>query len=292
MIQYQVPGTWESCFLDGRLPRLSRVCHIDGDNGWLPRAMHLHGDGAELVYIMDGHGIHMIGDNVYHTGPGDVLIYNVGVPHDERPQGGPLRYFCCGITSLRLKGLAENCIFPPDVEPVLHMGEDGEGVGTLFSMLQETVGQGGQYASEQARFLMISLLLRVLEYAKGHAEPRAAAPYTLGQRIKQYIDENYLQNLTLTSISEHLGISPYYLGRLFKEKTGYSPMQYIINRRMGEAQTLLITTQDSVTRIAERVGYDNPNYFNLLFKKNIGLTPGQYRRVVCAQEERLAKYTK
>lgn len=282
MIQYQIPNVWDSCFLDGRLPRLTRVCHIAGENGWLPRAMHLHTDCAELVYIVEGHGTHMIGDDVYETGPGDVLIYNVGVPHDERPRGDqPLQYFSCGITGLRLKGQPENCIFPAEVEPVLPMGEQGAPVGALFAMLREAITDNSAHTLEQARFLMISLLLLVLGYAKTNAVPRAAEAYTLGQRIKQYIDQNYLQNLTLTTISAHLGISPYYLGRLFKEKTGYSPMQYIINRRMGEAQTLLISTQDSVTHIAERVGYDNPNYFNLLFKKNIGVTPGQYRRVVC-----------
>lgn len=47
-------------------------------------------------------------------------------------------------------------------------------------------------------------------------------------------------------------------------------MQYLLRRRIGEAQTLLITTDLSITRIAERVGYDTQSYFNLQFTKNVG----------------------
>lgn len=281
MTQYPLPGSYENSFLDGRIPRLLNFFNIEHENGWLPRAMHAHMDSAELVYIVEGHGVHMIGDSVYQTGPGDVLIFNAETPHDERPkEEEPLRFYCCAITNLRLRGLRENCILPAVIEPVLHMATEKERVEELFGMLHNTLRRGSPKAYEQGRFLMISLLLEVLEYARDHAVSRAYEDRTLGQRIKQYIDENYLKNLTLTSISEYLGVSPYYLARLFKERTGYSPMQYIINRRMGEAQTLLITTEDSVTRIAERVGYDNPNYFNLLFKKNIGVTPGHYRKII------------
>lgn len=52
-------------------------------------------------------------------------------------------------------------------------------------------------------------------------------------------------------------------------------MQYLLRRRIGEAQTLLITTELSVTRIAEMVGYDSSSYFNLQFTKNVGMPPEQ-----------------
>ncbi|MGE4549278.1 MAG: AraC family transcriptional regulator [Intestinibacillus sp.] len=286
MTPFRSSSTRESSFLDGRMPRLLNFFNIEHENGWLPRAMHAHDGRAELVYIAEGHGIHRIGDSTYHTGPGDVLIFNAETPHDERPKGEePLRFYSCAITNLRLRGLRENWILPAALEPVLHMGAEKGRVEELFGMLHNTLRRGGPRAYEQGRFLMISLLLEVLEYAQEHAVPRVDGEITLGQRIKQYIDENYLKNLTLTSISEYLGISPYYLSRLLKERTGYSPMQYIINRRMGEAQNLLIDTDDSITRVAERVGYDNPNYFNLLFKKNIGVTPGQYRKIIDTHEK-------
>ena len=55
-------------------------------------------------------------------------------------------------------------------------------------------------------------------------------------------------------------------------------MQYIIRRRIGEAQNLLITTRRSITDIALSCGYNNSNYFQSVFKRLVGMTPGQYRR--------------
>lgn len=279
-MEYHIPRYIESCFLDGRVPRLVRFCCIDGEYATIPRAMHVHGDSAEITFIAAGRGSHIIGDHILNTKPGDILIYNAGIPHEERPIGGePLHMYVCSITNLRLKGLPENFILPSDFDPILHMsGKDGR-IRHLFGMLHATMEQEGPYVFEQARFLMVCILLEVLEHARVGAVKSKQDPQALGLRIKQYIDNKYLESLTLQSMAEELGISPYYLGRLFKEKTGYSPMQYVITRRMGDAQSLLILTDDPVSTVAERVGYENPNYFNLLFKKNIGVTPGQYRKI-------------
>ena len=100
----------------------------------------------------------------------------------------------------------------------------------------------------------------------------------MGQRIKEYIDKNYAEPITLQSMGEALNISPYYLSHVFKEMSGYSPMQYLLRRRIGEAQTLLISTDLPVTTIAGMVGYDTQSYFNLQFSKNVGMPPKKYRQ--------------
>ena len=75
-----------------------------------------------------------------------------------------------------------------------------------------------------------------------------------------------------------LHVSPYYLAHVCKEATGYSPLQYVLRRRIGEAQTLLITTDLPVTRIAAQVGYDNPSHFNAQFSKAVGMSPRTFRK--------------
>ena len=88
-------------------------------------------------------------------------------------------------------------------------------------------------------------------------------------------------------MGEALHISPYYLSHVFKQMSGYSPVQYLLRRRIGEAQTLLITTDLSITRIAELVGYDTQSYFNLQFTKNVGMSPGKFRQnYIVAKKEK------
>jgi AraC-like DNA-binding protein len=69
--------------------------------------------------------------------------------------------------------------------------------------------------------------------------------------------------------------------------SGYSPMQYLLRRRVGEAQTLLITTDLPIAEIAGRVGYDTQSYFNLQFTRHVGMPPKRYRQnyIVKAKNE-------
>lgn len=281
LIQFTAPQTMESCFLDGRLPRLRHFAVVEGEAGALMRAMHAHEDYAELVIICEGYSLHMIGDGVYHTGPGDVLFYDANVPHYEQPvRGSGLRYYCLGITGLRLSGRRENAIIGETLRPVMPIGASYARIEGLCRMLYEEVNRDRPLTGDICRFLMLTILLDVLEIARTAAMPNEVDGNALGLRIKRYIDAHYREGLTLERISEALGVSPFYLARLFKETTGFSPMQYIINRRIGEAQSLLISTSESIIRVAEKVGYENSNYFSLLFKKNMGMTASEYRRNV------------
>ena len=96
-------------------------------------------------------------------------------------------------------------------------------------------------------------------------------------QVKNYIDTHFDEQFTLQDISNAIQVSPYHLAHMFKETTGYSPMQYTVRRRLGEAQSLLISTGMSVTEIAISVGFGNPCHFNTMFSKYIGMSPSRYR---------------
>lgn len=282
MIQHFVQEQPQDSF--EQLPKLVHVCCVERDNSRIPRAMHNHENRAEFVYIVEGIGNHIIGNRQYETHAGDLLIFNSGVPHEERAaQESNLHYFTCGITNLKLKGLEPNFLTSEQIIPVIRAGEYGERIQTLFTLLNNEVFSGDSMAGETARYLMIALLTLVLRAVKESGKVHSNVRMELGTRIKQYVDQHYLDPVSMSDLSEALGISQFYLSRVFKERTGYSPMQYIINRRIGRAQSLLISTDLSVTKIAEQCGYDNPNYFNLLFKKTIGMAPGAYRKAVMGE---------
>jgi transcriptional regulator GlxA family with amidase domain len=78
--------------------------------------------------------------------------------------------------------------------------------------------------------------------------------------------------------------------RSFRNATGTSPMQYILQTRIRNAQTLLETTDDSISNIASIVGYDNPMYFSRLFSKAKGVSPTGYRKIY--REKYLAEIDK
>jgi len=97
--------------------------------------------------------------------------------------------------------------------------------------------------------------------------------------IEKYIYEHYDEDISLSKICDELGYSMTYISRLFKQKTSYTFIQYLQSTRMQMACHLFTNYKNlTVYEVAEKVGYTDLKYFNLVFKKYIGVTPYKYRR--------------
>ncbi|MFZ5967544.1 MAG: AraC family transcriptional regulator [Bacillota bacterium] len=279
MIQCFVKNGYVPIFENNTFPKLLHVCKAEKDDNIFPRIIHQHDDMVEIVFIKEGFGTHTIENKKYETKKGDILIYNKGVLHEERSNPeATISTYVCGFSNLKLSGLEENLLIPNNIEPVIKSGDYFHTIESIFEIMYSEILSGKKGVEETCNYLLLALIkiiLRLVDISQNEAEEEE---FEIGERIKQYIDDNFLKNLSIKSLSEALGISQYYLIRSFKKKTGYSPMQYIINRKMGEAQNLLINTNYSVKQIASMIGYDNPNYFNMLFTKIIGMSPGKYRK--------------
>ncbi|AJS60328.1 helix-turn-helix domain-containing protein [Paenibacillus sp. IHBB 10380] len=104
--------------------------------------------------------------------------------------------------------------------------------------------------------------------------------HSLMDQVIAYINSHYMDhNLSLETISFEFAISPSHVSRSFKEKMGLNFIPYIWQKRMEEVMHQLKTTNDPLKDIIMRVGYlDTPNFIRK-FKKETGLTPGQYRKL-------------
>lgn len=98
------------------------------------------------------------------------------------------------------------------------------------------------------------------------------------ERATHYFNENYNKPINIDEYAESRHISTCWFIRSFKQILKVTPMQYILSLRMANAQSLLETTEDSISEIAEAVGYDNPLYFSRIFRKNVGVSPSEYRK--------------
>ncbi|MFL2129282.1 MAG: helix-turn-helix domain-containing protein [Ruoffia tabacinasalis] len=98
------------------------------------------------------------------------------------------------------------------------------------------------------------------------------------ERIQQYIRKNYSQKISLDDLSNHVGINKYYLIRLFKQKTGLSPIDYLIHVRLAEAEKLLATSNITISKISDMVGFHSPSHFSKTFKESNHCTPSAFRK--------------
>jgi AraC-like DNA-binding protein len=96
--------------------------------------------------------------------------------------------------------------------------------------------------------------------------------------IKTYLEEHYQEKITLEQLSAEFYINKFYLSRIFKNQFGTTVLSYLEQIRITHAKQLLRFSDMTVEEIGHKIGIDEPGYFNRVFKKLEGITPGEYRK--------------
>ncbi|CAK4854427.1 unnamed protein product [Aphanomyces euteiches] len=104
------------------------------------------------------------------------------------------------------------------------------------------------------------------------------------QRIKAYIEMNYAENISLKTIANEFYMNPVYLGQLFKKKYGVYFNEFLLSIRIVEAKKLLRQTDMRIYEVAEKVGFNNADYFVTQFEKVKQMTPSEYRNKLVANK--------
>jgi len=98
------------------------------------------------------------------------------------------------------------------------------------------------------------------------------------EKIKRYMDEHYMDEITLDQLSEMAYLSKYHFTRTFTSYTGTSPYQYLTALRLNHARHLLLLTTISIEEISFQTGFKNSKNFIRAFKQATGTTPEKYRQ--------------
>ena len=96
-------------------------------------------------------------------------------------------------------------------------------------------------------------------------------------KILDYINQYLIEGITLEKLEKELNLSRYYICHVFKDKTGFTVIEYMLNRKIAEAKRLLLNTNRTITEIAHYLSFCDAPYFSRTFKKIVGLSPQSYR---------------
>jgi AraC family transcriptional regulator len=152
-------------------------------------------------------------------------------------------------------------------DPVLQ-----EVTSSLFEALR--AGAPDLYAETVAGFLMAHVLLRY----PGFVPPKTESPacHRL-RRVDEFMHDHLDEPLSLEDIAREVGLSRFHTLRLFKSAFGETPVRRLTRLRMERAKTCLTTSDEPVTEIAFRCGYENPAHFASAFRRWTGASPTEYR---------------
>lgn len=137
------------------------------------------------------------------------------------------------------------------------------------------------YKLEIIRSYLYIILLNVKHFFLEHRQDDENKTHNHDQRIndfKNLIDKHYSGHLNVQQYSEKLNLSPNYLNALCKKETGKTAIQLIHERILLEARRLLYSTNLSVKEISFSLQFEDVAYFNRFFKKNMAVTPLEYRQ--------------
>lgn len=129
---------------------------------------------------------------------------------------------------------------------------------------------------------LLTLLLGTSGSADGHPSKKTKKQDL--QMVKDYLDQNYVEKITLDNLSERFFINKFYLTRLFKEQFGISVNNYLIQVRITHAKMLLRLSGMSIEKVGQECGINDANYFSRIFKKMEGISPGEYRKKMEEQQ--------
>lgn len=142
--------------------------------------------------------------------------------------------------------------------------------GTAFGLLVD--GWAIQSVARMARAYHSLNLNEIREFRGGLTGPHL-------QRVKNYVQENIDQTITLESLADAAGLSTRHFLRAFRETMQITPHKYVVSQRIDLAKDLLLRSRDSITEIALRCGYPNAQHFATSFRKEVGMTPSAYKAV-------------
>lgn len=155
----------------------------------------------------------------------------------------------------------------------------------LFILLTRTMNELGYEENIQTDFDRLDTITQIKEVARAHLSAiiekirdwRMNGVEGLLLQAKDFIDHHYERPISLEEVAEKIGLSSYYLSKLFKEQFQISFIEYVTQLRIRKAKDFLLEGTLSLKEIALTIGYKDPNYFSRVFKKETGLSPREYR---------------
>jgi YesN/AraC family two-component response regulator len=242
---------------------------------------HKH-DFLEISVILEGSVLYNLEGTFYNLQEGDILLLNPGTQHYETNEKNSMnKQLHIGFQNLIFDGYPRDTF--PSYSSIIKLDKHKEEfLHTCREMLKEK--QNGDCGYEVVLMaLLMKLIILIIRELNKEATLNRELLLTFEEREKQdianvimkYMQEHYMEDITLSKISQSMYISPAYISKIFKDETGDSPINYLIKLRLARANELLKHGKLSIKEVARSVGYDDAYHFSKLFKKYYGYPPSR-----------------
>lgn len=259
--------------------------HIDASHPRYMMSYHWHVE-YEVIRILSGTLTVTLDEKSFTARTNDVIFVNSGILHSGIPEDCVYQCIVFDLNTF----LKSNAVCARYMQEILHQDimiyhhfsekhkEILACINSIFqAMAEKSVGYEmivfGQF------YHFFGLIFSNHYYLENQLKTRKDYKRILQlKQVLDFIEKNYTSQITLKQLSASVSMSPKYFCRFFSEMTHQTPMNYLNRQRIEQACYQLSTTDDSITEIAYRTGFNDLSYFIRTFKKYQGITPGKYKR--------------
>lgn len=248
------------------------MSRYQGDWASIPHTHHF----SELFYVINGKGGFYIDGKTHPISSNDLVIIPPNTEHTEQSYNAePLEYIVLGI-----EGITFLDSEPAGSHIIYNYTQKTELLNLLNLILGEVRSQQAGY-DLVCQYLLDVLLIQIIRRQKLVPAPIATTKMTREcARIRQYLDSNYADAITLDTLAQKAHMNKYYLVHAFTRYTGLSPISYLNAKRLQTSKELLETTDFSIAQISQSIGFSSQSYFSQVFRKETGMTPVAYRKTM------------
>jgi AraC family transcriptional regulator, arabinose operon regulatory protein len=229
-----------------------------------------------IFYCVDGHGWFKLGDQRYELGPNEFFILPQNVEHAYGSDpANPWSIYWIHFGGDALNELNKVQAVQKHFKPAVIKSSDE--IITLFNRIYKTLQLG--YSVDNLLFANMCLahFLTLFIYNIKHYDVMDTDKLDCVDNAILYMREHINENISLGDLSRHYNYSVSRFSNLFKQKTGYAPIDYFLQMKMQKACQQLDFSNHSIKEIAFGMGFDDPYYFSKRFRTIIGVSPKKYR---------------
>ncbi|MDR2480337.1 MAG: AraC family transcriptional regulator [Treponema sp.] len=261
-------------------PSITDITRADVSIDW-QADKHSH-PWTEITFVTGGSGRIVLGKRVYPIIKGDLIIINPGLPHYEEyrkkdSKNSRLCFFCCCVEDFETSMMPRNHLLPTHYPPILKTGEMEEKFLSAFVEIFEEHKAGQEWYADICKNLSYEIVMLTLRLL--HEKYNLSLQWQNDRnidRIRQFIDRHFTEKISSKIIAQELAMSRQSLYRLL-QKGNFFLGQYISHKRMEFAKQQIIETNTSLQDIAYMSGYSDYSSFFTFFKKQVGVSPNEYR---------------
>ena len=251
--------------------------------------LHRHKE-FELNFIEHGAGVRrIVGDSVEEIGEYDMVLVGSAELEHVWEQGSCESKDIREITIQFSHNLFEGEMLSKNqfasIKKMLSLAENGlafpmETIMRVYFILDSLSSENERFI-QLLKTLYILYELSVSDYrvlaSSSYAKTGRSEESRRVQKVKEYINEHYAEQLRLTDMAEIVGMSPVAFSRFFRQRTGRTLSEYIVDIRLGFAARMLVDSSKNISEICYECGFNNLSNFNRTFKAKRRYTPREFR---------------